>query len=121
MNKIIAVDFDGVIHKYSKKWHDGSIYDVPIDGCKDALQKLKDDGCYILIYTTRAYDKFIGGKFQKNQVEEIKNYLVKHNIPFDKIYTGKGKPLCKLFIDDNAIRFDGDWNKTVSEVKGLIK
>ena len=115
--KTIAVDFDGVIHKYSKGWHDGSIYDLPTNGCKDALKKLKDNRYKIIIFTTRAYDRVVNGKFQKNQVEEIKNYLTKNEIPFDKIYTDDGKPLCKFFIDDNALRFEGDWEKILIDIK----
>ncbi len=38
----IAVDFDGVIHRYSKGWHDGTIYDPPMDGCYDAMNQLKE-------------------------------------------------------------------------------
>ena len=29
--KTIAVDFDGVIHKYSKGWQGGEIYDEPVE------------------------------------------------------------------------------------------
>jgi len=35
----IAVDFDGVIHQYSKGWEDGSIYDKPVKGVRQALMK----------------------------------------------------------------------------------
>jgi len=40
----IAVDFDGVIHKYSKGWHNGQIYDGPVPGCYDAMCLLRDRG-----------------------------------------------------------------------------
>ena len=36
----IAIDFDGVIHKNSKGFHDGTIYDEPIEGVKKGLEYL---------------------------------------------------------------------------------
>jgi len=48
----ISVDFDGVIHKYSLGWSDGTIYDAPVDDALFALEILmqKDAVC---IHTTR--------------------------------------------------------------------
>jgi hypothetical protein len=48
----IAVDFDGVLHAYSKGWHDGTIYDPPIDGALDALLALMEQHA-VFIFTTR--------------------------------------------------------------------
>ena len=43
----IGVDFDGVIHKNSKGFFDGTVYDDPVEGIKDLLEKLseKDSLC----------------------------------------------------------------------------
>ena len=38
--RTVAVDFDGVIHKYSKGWHDGTCYDEPMEGAEDFLHDL---------------------------------------------------------------------------------
>ncbi|MEE4598253.1 hypothetical protein V2J94_41530 [Streptomyces sp. DSM 41524] len=48
----IAIDFDGVIHAYSKGWHDGTIYDGPVPGALDGLRRLLDQDA-IFIFTTR--------------------------------------------------------------------
>jgi hypothetical protein len=48
----VAVDFDGVIHAYSKGWRDGSIYDEPVPGALDALHALMREHA-VFIHTTR--------------------------------------------------------------------
>ena len=50
----IAVDFDGVIHRYSKGWHDGTIYDEPVEGAREALEGLVDKGHMIIVYSQGA-------------------------------------------------------------------
>jgi hypothetical protein len=37
----VLVDFDGVIHRYSKGWGDGTVYDPPVAGARAALRKLE--------------------------------------------------------------------------------
>jgi len=49
----IAIDFDGVIHKYSKGWHDGTIYDEPMPGAFEAISKIMDDNYAVYILSTR--------------------------------------------------------------------
>lgn len=114
----IAVDFDGVIHEYSRGWDDGSIYDKPMDGCRTALRKLSQK-YRIVIFSTRNYDRVIKGESQSNQVAEMKDWLAKHDIPYDAIHTEPNKPICTLFIDDNAYRFE-NWLACVDEVECLI-
>lgn len=120
MKKIIlAIDFDGVIHGYSKGWQDGTIYDPPKENTKWAMDHLKRLGYELVIFSTRNYDRTVDGIQQKNQIEEIRNYLNKYNIPYDRIHTDAGKPLCKLFLDDNAIRFD-NWTQSIIDITRFV-
>ena len=36
----IGLDFDGVIHAYSRGYFDGTCYDVPVEGAFDAIRAL---------------------------------------------------------------------------------
>lgn len=118
--KTIAVDFDGVLHGYSKKWQDGTIYDEPVPGAKQAMESLMEQGFRIVIYSTRCHERIVAGKHQPAQYEEMEQWLEKHRIPFHKIHTAPEKPLCCLFIDDNAYRFRGDWEIALNEIKELV-
>lgn len=120
MKKTIAVDFDGVIHGYSKGWQDGSIYDPPKDGAKESLFHLQNLGYEIVIYSTRNHDRVINGELQKGQPSEVAKYLTRYDIPFDRIHVEEGKPFCMMFIDDNAVRFDGSWVSTMNTVLEIL-
>lgn len=52
MPKTYAVDFDGVIHAYSKGWQDGTIYDRPMEGAVEALKRMLEEGS-VFIFTSR--------------------------------------------------------------------
>lgn len=91
MKKTIAVDFDGVIHKYSKGWHNGSVYDDPVEGAKDAINDLVFEGYEVVIYSARP-----------NQ-QEMREWLMKHDFP--RLEIVKEKPKAMAYVDDRGIRF----------------
>ena len=117
--KTIAVDFNGVIHKYSKGWQDGKIYDPILPGAIDGLKTLMMDGysVYILavgppaLIATHMNSLELGIKF-----EVIPDRVVFWEKPFTVGVTDKKIPFF-VMIDDRAIRFTGDWIKTIKEVR----
>ena len=88
----ICVDFDGVIHKYSKGFQDGEIYDPPIEGAIDALHKLKERGYNVVILTSR-----------NNTIPKVKEWVKKYLGPDIEVTNRKLPALA--YIDDRAIRF----------------
>lgn len=95
MKKTIVFDFDGVIHKYSKGWQDGSIYDEPVEGIKDVINELHKD-YEIFIVSTRARE--LSGQ------TEIENYLDKNGIEYDCVTSIKVPAI--IYVDDRCIKFD---------------
>ncbi len=91
IQKTIAVDFDGVIHKYRKAWHDGTIYDEPVDGARDAIRLIKKKGFRVVVFTARP------------DLDGIREWLKKHNIKVDDVTNTK--PGAVMYIDDRAVRF----------------
>lgn len=86
----VLVDFDGVIHRYSRGWQDGEAYDVPFDGAKDGLKELEELGYTVVIFSTR--DR-----------EQIREWLTKWGFPPYDV-TNEKRPAVAI-IDDRAIRF----------------
>ena len=102
--KNIAVDFDGVIHKNSKGYYDGTIYDEPIEGARSSLQKLSEK-YDVVIFTAKAKPDrgLVNGKTGTQLVWE---WLEKHDM--DKFVTKvtSEKPRAVQYIDDKGIQFN---------------
>ena len=111
---VIAVDFDGVIHKSSKGFYDGTIYDEPVEGTKKGLEYLSKS-YKLVVYTCKANPDrpLIDGK---TGIELIWKWMEKYDLSkyiSDVVY---GKPNAKYYIDDKAICFI-DWNQILKAVK----
>jgi hypothetical protein len=112
--KRVLVDLDKTLHQYSKGWSDGTVYDPPIAGAREAMNELKERGYEVVIFSVRT------GKSNpdwKKQERMVKEWLVKYDIPFDVITSEK--LAAEFYIDDRAIRFEGNWDKTLQVIKHL--
>jgi hypothetical protein len=112
----IAVDFDGVIHAYSRGWQDGTPYDEPIPGAFDALRGLMKNYA-VFVHTTR-------------DPATILAWFAEHSdIPCKVDYGGRefwneqGTLLISqhkypaiAYIDDRAIRFE-NWGDALRDLQ----
>lgn len=99
MSKTIAVDFDGVLHRYSRGWQDGKIYDRPVEGAVEAYYSLMDKGYHLVVFTTRT------------DLDAVRKWMHRH-FDFEKRVghmwepeITNVKPLAIAYIDDRGIRF----------------
>jgi len=113
----VGIDFDGVIHKCSKGFYDGTVYDPPIDGAKEALKSLSKK-YIIVVYSAKARSDrpLINGK---TGVELIWDWLKVHEMDtYVKEVTAE-KPRAVFYIDDKAVRFNGSWSETFQDLTSL--
>jgi len=91
--KTLAVDFDGVIHKYSKGFQGlDNAYDPPMDGAREVLQRLKDKGYVLKIMSSRP-------------ALVIEEWLVKYDMGdlFDTV--SNSKFAATVYLDDRGFHF----------------
>jgi hypothetical protein len=77
----------------------------PVEGAKEALEKIVDMGFKPIIYTARPYSDY----------NIIENWLDINKIPFRRIICGK--VLLRWMIDDKAINFSGNWGEVLAKIK----
>jgi hypothetical protein len=97
--RTIAIDFDGVLHKYNG--YQNGLVQGPIPGAKESVLRLLGEGNVVVVFTTRGY-------------ELVKNWLREHGFP-DMHVTSEKQPFW-VIIDDRAMRFDGSWDGMVEKI-----
>jgi len=109
----IGVDFDGVIHRCSKGYYDGTIYDEPVEGSYEALQSLSEKYT-VIVYTckARADRGLVNGKTGTQLVWE---WLESNNLSQFVSKVTAEKPRAVAYIDDKSIKFNS-WTDCLERV-----
>jgi hypothetical protein len=115
----VAVDFDGVIHAYSRGWQNGTIYEEPLPGAFDALRKLMDTYA-VFVHTTRD-PKQVGRWIKARSGIETAWFEILEDVP--EFWNERGTLLVtqrKLpavaYIDDRGIRFES-WAQALADLE----
>ena len=98
----LIIDLDGTICSEEKQFS-RALAKIK-DGAKESLEKLRDKGYKIIIYSARTWAEY----------EMTENWLKENKVPYDQIILGK--PQGDYWIDDRAIRFRS-WDKVINEIR----
>jgi hypothetical protein len=98
----VCLDFDGVIHSYRSGWQGATnIPDPPIHGTAAAIDHLRKH-YRVVVHSARCASP--EGR------QAVSTWLAKHGIEVDDVC--EHKPPAMVYIDDRAIRFEGNWSDT---------
>lgn len=117
--KCIGVDFDGVIHTYSKGWHDGSIYDPPIPGSLEALSHLMTKYAVAIISSREPHSiaQWLRDRCFAAYADPEGEHAFWNNQSC--LLVTQRKIGCVAYIDDRAIHFE-NWQQTLDALEGRI-
>jgi adenylylsulfate kinase len=106
--KTLAIDFDGVIHKYSQGFKGlDNIYDGPMNGTYEALTKLKEEGYTLKILSSRPKEYIIKW-LEENNLDKFITEVSNHKFP------------ASLYIDDRGFNFK-NWGQCLTNIKLHLK
>ena len=100
--KILLIDLDGVLNEYAGNF-DKDVIPECKKGAEEFLEKLSKD-YDIKIFTTR------------NRLQASK-WLIENKLDNFAADVTKVKKPASIYIDDRALNFNGDFNKTLKEIE----
>lgn len=117
MKKVIAVDFDGVLHNAYLGWGDGTCYGEPFE---DALESIKTiaKSYDIVVFSAKAKPDrpLVNGKTGAMLIRE---WCIQHGF-MEYIHSITcEKPRAELYIDDNGYRFS-NWKDTLNFIENEL-
>jgi len=97
MTKTICVDLDGVLAEYDG-WKGIDHIGDPIPGARVFLKSLHAIPAKVRIHTTRT-----SGSKSDESLPIVEAWLNKHDMQYDSVSCGGGKPIAAAYVDDKAV------------------
>jgi capsule biosynthesis phosphatase len=92
---------------------------LPKPGAIEVLRKLKAEGHYIIIYSSRhmlTCNNNIG-QITAKQAHIFYEWFKKYDIEYDELILGK--PLADVYIDDKALKYQQNWDDIYNKLQTL--
>ena len=104
--KKILIDLDGVLNQYGREKFDENFIPPVKDGAKEFLKNLCNDETELYLFTTR--NLLLASKWLiENDLDKYFKDVTNIKIP------------AFLHIDDRCVCFDGNYTKTLEEIKNF--
>jgi len=110
----IAVDLDGTITEPRKRHVDGKFGKIR-EHAAEIMQKWKDKGYHVIIWTAR------------DDMLQVREWLKENKVPHDELNryadgppTTSAKIIATVYVDDRGVNARRDWKYIDSEVEALI-
>ena len=101
-----------MIHRYTSGWKGPDVIpDGPVEGINDVIQELRSVGFKVVVGSARC--RYPEG------FEAVKQKLVEWGIEVDRVYDCK--PAAVVYIDDRAVRFNGNPRALLAEVLEFVE
>lgn len=94
----IAVDLDKTLAEYDG-WKGVENIGLPYDGARKFTRELKKRGLYVIIHTCRINPR---NGSNIDSVYIVAEWLRVHGMEYSEIWSGEGKPIVSLYVDDRA-------------------
>ena len=117
----ICMDFDGVINSYVSGWIDAAtIPDPPVPGAMRAIRSYVESPLSVAIYSARSA--------QPDGINSMRSYIDHHDAAIrksydeplvDKLLFPYHKPASKVYLDDRAIRFEGQFPTDIALINAF--
>ncbi len=113
MKKVLAIDFDGVLHDYRAGYTGAVPQGEPVPGGLEFIREKLAEGWKVFIFTCRAAPNTQGDGWppESERLPPVMEWLYRHGFPVDEIYITGIKPHAHIYVDDRGMRFQGCWDE----------